>query len=166
MEAYWVGNDLLNGVGMRPMGDSLESRFRDRIGRPWDRLVDTVLAGAAPHHSFHVLGVHPWFGLLRQGRTPEPLRVLDRCRVRWGRVVSVAGTEAVVLSRPLLWDGRSLYLGEPREERAMVGVDGLGWRAPSTQETGARCTGSGCASGSHPGSSPPCDTARSPSSTS
>jgi hypothetical protein len=125
VEAYWVGNDLLAGVGMRMMGDSLESRFRDRVGRPWDRLADTVLAGAVPHHSFHVFGVYPWFGLLREGRTVEPLRVLDRCRVRWGRVISVAGAEAVVLSRPLLWDGRSLYLGKPREERAVCGIDGL-----------------------------------------
>ena len=125
VEAYWVGNDLLAGVGIRLMGDSLESRFRDRVGRPWDHLVDTVPAGAVPHHSFHVFGVYPWLGLLREGRTVEPLRVLDRCRVRWGRVVSVSGTEAVVVSRPLLWDGHALHLGEPREERAVVGVEDL-----------------------------------------
>ena len=126
VEAYWVGNDLLSGVGMRPLGDSVESRFRDRVGGPWDHLADTVRAGAVPHHSFHVFGVYPWLGLLREGRTVEPLRVLDRCRVRWGRVLSVAGPEAVVRSRPLEWDGRALFLGEPRVERAVVALDGLG----------------------------------------
>jgi hypothetical protein len=126
VEAYWIGNDLLDRVGMRLMGDSLESRFRERVGRPWERLAETVPAGAVPHHCFHVFGVYPWLGLLREGRTTEPLRVLDRCRVRWGRTVSVTGAEAVVLSRPLLWDNGLLYLGEPREERAVVGLDALG----------------------------------------
>ena len=95
------------------MGDALEVRFRDRVGRSWARLAETVPAGAVPHHCFHVFAVYPWFGLLREGRTPEPLLVLDRCRVRWGRVVSVSGPEAVVRSRPLEWDGRALLLGDP-----------------------------------------------------
>jgi hypothetical protein len=126
VEAYWVGNGLLDRVGPKLMGDSLEGRFRDRVGRQWHHLADTVPAGARPHHSFHVFGVYPWFGMLREGWTDAPLRVLDRCRVRWGRVVSVAGPEAVVLSRPLQWDGRVLHLGEPAEERVVVRVDGLG----------------------------------------
>ena len=127
VEAYWVGNDLLDRVGPRLMGDSLETRFRARAGRVvWPRLVDAVPLGAVPHHSFHVFGVYPWLGLLREGRVDEPLRVLDRCRVRWGEVVSVVGGEAVVRSRPLEWDGRRLSLGAPREEVARLRRDGLG----------------------------------------
>lgn len=127
VEAYWVGNELLDRVGPRLLGDSLEARFRDRAGRrSWPRLVDAVPAGAVPHHSFHVFGVYPWLGLLREGRVDEPLHVLDRCRVRWGQVVQVRGSEAVVRSRPLCWDGRRLHLGEAREERALLRVDGLG----------------------------------------
>ena len=126
VEAYWIGNRLLDGVGVRLLGDSVETRFRDRVGRPWEHLADTVRAGGVPHHCFHVFAVYPWFGLLREGRVEQPLRVLDRCRVRWGQVVSVAGTEAVVRSRPLVWTGRALQLGEPREERALLGLDGLG----------------------------------------
>jgi hypothetical protein len=124
VEAYWVGNELLERVGPRLLGDSLELRFRGRAGRAWSHLVDTVPAGALPHHSFHVLGIYPWLGLLREGHTTlEPLRVLDRCRIRWGQVVSVEGAEALVRSRPLTWDGRRLSLAEPREERAMVSLD-------------------------------------------
>ena len=126
VDAYWVGNQLLERVGPRLLGDSLESRFRDRVGRSWPRLVDAVPLGAVPHHSFHVFGVYPWLGLLREGRVDAPLQVLDRCRVRWGEVVSVAGGEVVVRSRPLRWDGRRLLLGEPREERAVLRLDGLG----------------------------------------
>ena len=126
VEAYWVGNGLLGRVTPRLLGDSLEVRFRDRVGRSWSRLADAVPAGALPHHSFHVFGVYPWLGLLREGRVEEPLHVLDRCRVRWGHVVEVRGAEAVVRSRPLLWDGRRLLLGKPRDEPAVLRQDGHG----------------------------------------
>jgi hypothetical protein len=130
VEAYWVGNHLLDRVTPRLMADALSDRFRDRAGRSWDRLVDAVPAGALPHHSFHVFGVYPWLGLLREGRHDEPLRVLDRCRIRWGQVLSLTGTNAIVRSRPLAWDGRNLAIGEPVVETASVGVDGLGLAGP------------------------------------
>ena len=126
VEAYWIGNDLLSRVGPRLMGDSLELRFKDRTGPMWPRLSEAILVGALPHHSFHVFGVYPWLGLLREGRSVEPLHVLDRCRIRWGQVVAVAPGEAVVRSSALEWDGRRLSLGAPREERAVLSTDGLG----------------------------------------
>jgi hypothetical protein len=123
VEAYWVGNDLLSRVTPRLMGDSLEDRFRDRAGPSWSRLSAPVPAGALPHHSFHVFGVYPWLGLLRLGQVDTPLHVLDRCRVRWGEVVSVSGGLATVRCRPLTWDGRRLGLGDPVEERAILSTD-------------------------------------------
>jgi hypothetical protein len=130
VEAYWIGNDLLDHVGPRLMGDSLEDRFKGRTAGAWHLLAESVPAGALPHHSFHVFGVYPWVGLLREGRTTEPLRVLDRCRIRWGEVVSVGIGEAVVRSRPLVWDGRRLSLGAVEEESAVVSLDGLGLAGP------------------------------------
>jgi hypothetical protein len=137
VEAYWVGNDLLDHVGVRLLGASLEDRFRRRAGRTWEHLVAPVPLGALPHHSFHVLGVYPWLGLLRGGQVDEPLRVLDRCRVRWGRVCSVATGRAVVRSRPLVWDGRHLGLGDATEEEVLASVDGRGL-APAVRP-GAWC---------------------------
>jgi len=125
VEAYWVGNALLDRVPMALTGRSLEERFRDRVGRSWAHLAE-VIPGAQPHHSFHVFGVYPWLGLLREGRLDEPLRVLDRCRIRWGQVVEVVGDRALVRCRPLEWDGTSLREGAPRVEQVVTAVDGLG----------------------------------------
>jgi len=54
--------------------------------------------------------------MLRAGVTAEPLRVLDACRIRWGRVIDLAGAVATVRSQPLRWDGAALGLGEERIE--------------------------------------------------
>jgi Family of unknown function (DUF6390) len=130
VEAYWVGNELLTRVSPQLMGSSLESRFRGRVGSSWSRLSAPVSAGALPHHSFHVFGVYPWVGLLREGQVDAPLRVLDRCRVRWGKVLSTSGGLATVRFRPLTWDGRCLGLGLPVVEKAMLSTDDLGLAGP------------------------------------
>jgi hypothetical protein len=116
VEAYWVGNDLLDQVTSGTLSRHVEDRFRGRIGGSWRRVVDAVAAGAVPHHTFHVLAVYPWLGLLRTGVVDEPLHVLDQCRTTPALVESVEGDTAFVRLRPLVWNGRELELG-PRTSR-------------------------------------------------
>ncbi|GAC1450294.1 MAG: DUF6390 family protein [Pseudarthrobacter sp.] len=130
VEAYWVGNSLLDTVGVSTMGNSMEDRFRARTGRQFPHLVEGVLAGGVPHHSFHVFEIYPWLGLLRDDRRyATALNVLDRCRIRWGEVLAITGDEAVVKSRPLSWDGASLAVGEPVVETAKYAVMGTSFIA-------------------------------------
>jgi hypothetical protein len=125
VEAYWVGNELLDGVGASDLARHVEDRFRGRIGGSWRRVIETVAAGAVPHHSFHVLAVYPWLGLLRSGVVDEPLHVLDRCRVTPAVVRAVSDDELQVALRPLVWDGRTLELGAWEERRARWRDEGL-----------------------------------------
>ena len=67
VEAYWVGNSLLDRVSPQTLARHVEDRFKGRVGRSWERIVDAVAAGAVPHHTFHVFAVYPWLGLLRTG---------------------------------------------------------------------------------------------------
>jgi hypothetical protein len=127
VEAYWLGNDLLDQIDFRVFGASLMERFRRRAGRTWGYLAEAIPLGAAPNHSFHVFGVYPWVGLLRGERAELPLTVLDRCRIRWGEVVDVRGDEVAVLSRPLVFEGWRLKLGEPRVETAKRSIGGVGF---------------------------------------
>jgi hypothetical protein len=121
VQAYWLGSGLLDRVGPALLAGSLDERFRLRAGRAWSALAEAIPLGALPHHSFHVLGVYPFVGLIRSGTVSEPLHVLDRCRIRWGKVVAVVGDKAVVQSRPLEWDGHHLVLGAVRDEEAVTG---------------------------------------------
>ncbi|HEY2043090.1 MAG TPA: DUF6390 family protein [Jatrophihabitans sp.] len=127
VEAYWVGNQLLDSIGVRALGDSMEDRFRLRTGRDFATLSDSVLAGGMPHHSYHVFCIYPWVGLLGEDRRGEQaLTVLDRCRIRWGRVREVLGDQVVVESQPLTWNGQHLALGEMVTETAVRSLDGVG----------------------------------------
>ena len=111
VEAYWVGNGLLDRVRADDLARHVEDRFRGRIGRTWRRVLDTVAAGAVPHHAFHVFAVYPWLGLLRTGVVDQPLHVLDQCRTTAALVESTDRDTARVLARGLVWDGQTLALG-------------------------------------------------------
>jgi hypothetical protein len=127
VEAYWLGNELLGGLDVTSLGNSLRERFRPRAGRSWDFLAEAIPERALPHHSFHVFGVYPWVGLLGADRGDTPLHILDRCRIRWGTIMTADGDQVVVNSRPLLWDGRKLSLGAGRNEPAVAALDGYGF---------------------------------------
>ena len=127
VEAYWVGSPRLEQVGTRAVGDSMEDRFRHMVGARFSSLTEGVLAGGVPHHSFAVFCIYPYTGLLTDRRkAAHALTVLDRCRIRWGRVLAVQGDQVVVESSPLTWDGRLLRLGEKRTETVVQSVDGIG----------------------------------------
>lgn len=100
VEAYWIGNRLLDQAG---------------DGQ-----------GGLPHHSFQVFCLYPWATMLAdERRTAHALQVLDQCRIRWGRVIAESGDQVVVESRPLVWDGTQLTLGLPCQETATRGSEGM-----------------------------------------
>jgi hypothetical protein len=121
VEAYWVGNDLLDGVDPAGLVAHLTDRFHGQFGGTWR----DASARAAAHHSFQVFEVYPWLALLHAGGSPTALSVLDRCRIRTGTVVSVRGEVATVTSRPLVWDGTATAVGEARQEKVRWSVDGM-----------------------------------------
>lgn len=125
VEAYWIGNELLDDVLPGALAASLAARFRPRL-RPdgWRWLATKPGAGSVPVHAFHVLDVFPRVGLLRSGAADRIVETIDACRIRWGRVLDRDGEWLVVSTVPLvLTDGR-LVFGAPRPERVQAWRDG------------------------------------------
>ncbi|MGW0042001.1 DUF6390 family protein [Rhodococcus sp. NPDC003348] len=116
VRAYWTGSDLTDRVDPHVFGTRLLERLGSAAGHYWTHLTPALLDEAAPTHAFHVFGVYPWSRLLDTGM-PQPLQVLDSCRIRWGIVLDVDAASATVRSRPLEFDGARLDLGTERIER-------------------------------------------------
>lgn len=130
VESYWLGNDLLDKVDMTAFGTRIETEFKGRAGSDWEHMSEAIPAGGRPHHGFHVFGVYPWVGLLTETDRGEPLQILDRCRIRWGKVVTTSGDTVVVESSPLTFDGRRLDLGPARTETVHQAIGGEGFISP------------------------------------
>lgn len=122
VEAYWVGNELLDVGHIGSFAAVVRTAFAGQSG------TDLEALDASPppvaHHSFHVFAVYPWVGILRRTGAAHALRVLDRCRIRWGQVIDIDGADVRVRYQPLCWDGSQLGLGAPATESARLSADG------------------------------------------
>lgn len=123
VEAYWLGNSLLQRIDLQDMGNSIADRFKAQAGPGWEMVARTLGSSARPTHSFHVFCVYPWVGLLRSGAVDQALHVLDRCRIRWGTVAARENGALIVSTRLLTWDGRSLGMGDETRERVQPSAD-------------------------------------------
>ena len=122
VEAYWLGNDLLQGVEARALYDSLSTRFgRQMRTRDLELVLGKAPAGAHPHHSFHVLEVCPRHGW------PQALSFMDHCRISWGKVISLDGGTLTVEVMPLLLTGHRLVLGSSVPRTVNREFDGKGF---------------------------------------
>ena len=114
VEAYWIGNELLDAVDSEWFGSRLRERFRGQPTGQWSGGIPETLGDVSPHHAFHVFAIYPWVALLSRGND-IPRSVLDSCRIRVGRVTEIRGDRAFVLVNPLTWDGVVLGLGAPQQ---------------------------------------------------
>ena len=128
VEAYWVGNELLDRVPAPALAAWLSRLIaREAAHEPTASAPPVAARCAVAQHGIHVFAVYPWLGLLRGGRQEPALEVLDRCRIRWGRVEALAGDLVTVTSQALCFDGSRLLLGSEREEQAKCGPDWAGF---------------------------------------
>ena len=147
VDAYWVGNGLLDKVGPESLARHVEDRFRGRVGRGWQDILDAVAAGAVPHHSFHVFAVYPWLGLMRTGIVDEPLRVLDQCRTTPARVLAVEGDRARGARAAARLERARASTRPVVAPRGALARGRAGLRGDAcSRATGCRCTGTSCAS--------------------
>lgn len=123
VEAYWLGNDLLNGVEAGDLYKTLEERFGRQLP---PKLREQVLRkppqGAKPFHFFHVVDVYRHLE-----RETVGMAAMDQCRISWGQVREVDGASLVVDRQPLVERSGKLLLGEALPERVLRSVDGLGF---------------------------------------
>ena len=123
VRGYWAGGELSSLVDKRQFGSALLERIAPQAGHYWTHLTEELLVEAAPTHAFHVLGVYPWSRLLETGH-PEPLEILESCRIGWAEVLAVEEDQLLVTSRHLGYHDRRLSLLEPREGRIGYRVAG------------------------------------------
>lgn len=130
---YWVGGPLLDRVDPGALLERLRTAF---TGQATGMLGDLAAPGGVlAHHSFHVFVVYPWVRFLGADPT-TPVRVMQDCRIRWGTVDSVDGEHAVIVSRPLTFDGDVLALGDAVAETVRWSKQGASLSpAPSPGDT-------------------------------
>ena len=123
VEAYWLGNELLDGVEAGVLYKSLEERFgRQLTGRVREEMLRKPPQGARPHHLFHVLDVYR-----RLEHQEVGMAAMESCRISWGQVRQVEAASLLVDRQPLVLRDGKLDLGPAAPEKVLRTLSGQGF---------------------------------------
>ncbi|MFH0803831.1 MAG: DUF6390 family protein [Candidatus Tagabacteria bacterium] len=131
VEAYWLGNNLLNKVEAKNIYSDIEKRFKKAMEKKdWFWLVSDSIPEGKPFHGFHVFDIYRRAGLLRSGSVSRVLETMDKCRIAWGKVEDVelglsakkryAFGFALVKYEPLEFNKGKLQLGKSEIRKAFL----------------------------------------------
>lgn len=117
VEAYWLGNSLLEKAGGRIYYRHLKENIQlnNKVGnREFDVLTEKIRRGGLMHHSFHVMNV--W---QRMGQDNKDLNEdsIDKCRISWAKVLWVNGPFLYIRRKPMVLDGNNFRLAAARDEK-------------------------------------------------
>ena len=114
VEAYWIGNELLEGFSRDDFRGILETLTRRGLPKTMaDRLAAQLPARPLPHHVFHV----SYVGVGNvTGHVKTTLPNMEACRPAWARVLNVVGANMEVEKPPLEYAAGRLRLGTPVRE--------------------------------------------------
>jgi hypothetical protein len=127
VDAYWIGNSLLDGVEPKALHDSMKDRFGARMSVGDMKWLMTKIGAARPHHNFHVFDIYVRTGLMRDDTARVAVSAMDSCRISWGSVIGVEGAELVVERAELVYTSGKLSLTEPSATRVTRQRNGLGF---------------------------------------
>lgn len=114
VEAYWLGNELLDGFSKAEFATLFEGFVRRGMPRSIaTRLSEHLPDDPLPHHAFHVsyVGV----GTVT-GHVETTLANIERCRPSWGEVRTVGATTLRVQKPVARLEGGRLEVGGSAEE--------------------------------------------------
>jgi hypothetical protein len=112
VEAYWLGNMLLNKVKPKMFYRHLSEDLNLSHKFPKNEIhqLENLVEGL-PNHAFHVLNIFKRTGHAALAHT---LSTMDNCRISWGKItVKTDEKTYLVKTRPLIYINDLLSLGKP-----------------------------------------------------
>ncbi len=117
VEAYWLGNELLDTTDVRTLYRHLTEglRLKDMLSQKKFQLLEArVGKGMLPNHNYHVLTVPKRMG--HQEAEADPF-FMDSCRISWGTVTAVSGPTITLSYEPLIYKDGVMSLGTAVEKK-------------------------------------------------
>jgi hypothetical protein len=111
VEAYWLGNELLDGFSRDELRDILNGLTQRGLPKEYAETLSVKLPfNMNPHHSFNVLFV----GVGKTtGSVPTNLLTMNKCSISVGKVHEITQRQLVVSVNPLVMHEELLSYGKP-----------------------------------------------------
>lgn len=126
VEAYWVGNNLLQNISAGNYTALLSEKFHLplKLGRDGFAGIKRKMMSYRlyPHHSFHVFNIFK-----RTGNDPSfhTLNTMNECRISWGKVTAIRGKLGYTVDTlPLVLKGKKLAFDKPASREIHIDYKG------------------------------------------
>ena len=124
VEAYWIGNELLEKTSISDFYNHLKERFGKKVNpEDFEHIVGKLPLGAKPHHSLHVFEICTRIKDLKSSGFAF-ISTLDNCRISWGRVEKTTKGKIDVSYQPLEVKDK-FFLGEPTKRKITLPLDSV-----------------------------------------
>ncbi len=124
VEAYWLGNNLLENVTLNNfyvhLMEGLNLRKKLSLSSK-NYLEEKLPQGALPNHAFHVLNI-----FIRTGKefVAHTLETMEACRISWGKIKKIQKDNFLVAYQPLIYLDKKLLLGSNLEKKVKREIEG------------------------------------------
>lgn len=118
IEAYWLGNNLLENAGSTELKEIILKEFTKPGLLPKkiaERLAESTPANTVPHHSFHVLHVN-----FITPKVEKIIKNIDACLIKWAEIKQIEQDSLLVKGVMLFREGGELKIRE-KEKRISKG---------------------------------------------
>ena len=94
VEAYWIGNDLLDNIPRAGFYEHLRERLMKKFPKEHiKKLFESRPFATFPHHALHVFNAFSTIGTVpdafaNMGLDDQVGELMDKCRISWGKVLS------------------------------------------------------------------------------
>lgn len=119
VEAYWLGNDLLNNIKTKHLGNHLfdDLLLKKKLTRKQQSILQKKLcANILPCHAFHVLNIYKRTGNLNDLYT---LQTMDACLINYGKVIKILSDSMIIKTQPLVLLQEKVVFG-PVRQRSII----------------------------------------------
>jgi hydrogenase maturation factor len=131
VEAYWIGNDILERIPRTGFYDHLRERLARKFPREHIRkLFESKPFATFPHHALHVFNAFSTMGTVPDafanavGRDDQVGDLMDKCRISWGKVLSLDNDGNLIVEyEPLQRRDGILSLGQAVQARVISRIN-------------------------------------------
>ena len=132
VEAYWIGNEVLEKISPGDFYDHLTERLRGKFSKEQiKKLFEARPYAAFPHHALHVFNAFSTMGTVRDSLAnasgPDDVvgGMMDKCRISWGKIIGTDDRGNLVVEyEPVLRRDGKLFLGRPVKTSVLAEVQG------------------------------------------
>ena len=135
VEAYWIGNDLLDNIPRAGFYEHLRERLAKKFPKEHiKRLFESRPFATFPHHALHVFNAFSTMGTVPDafanatGHDDRVGELMDKCRISWGKVLSSdKDGNLTVEYEPIQRMNGLLSFGHPTQTKIVSRINGSGF---------------------------------------